>query len=72
MPLWPIILAATLTSGLLLLHGLARTKQTSEHMLDTYDRMLQDSRLRKEAEKAIEETRIKTAEPAGETPPPVP
>ena len=68
MPLWPIILGATLTSGLLLLHGFAKAKQTGEHMLDTYDRMLQDSRLRKEAEKAAEKTKIETAKPAEDTP----
>jgi hypothetical protein len=55
---------------LLLLHGFAKAKQTSEYMLDTYDRMLEDSRRRAEIERAAEEARIKSHQPAGEAPPP--
>lgn len=43
MPLWLIIMTASLGAGMLLLHGFSKTKDSSDSMMTAYKEMLEQS-----------------------------
>lgn len=54
MPLWLIIMTASLGAGMLLLHGFSKTKESSNSMMTAYKEMLEQS-LKDEDEDGEEE-----------------
>lgn len=54
MPLWLIIMTASLGAGMLLLHGFSKTKESSDSMMKAYKEMLEQS-LKDEDEDGEEE-----------------
>jgi hypothetical protein len=51
MVLWPIILGSAVGGGLLLLHGIGKSKAGSEQMLGAYQEMLEEVARRKASRK---------------------